>query len=66
MQGDWPQERGRIEERFARFDDRIGHIEKALDKIKDNSTWLMRLAVGAFLTLLGHVLLSFIQMGGLE
>lgn len=58
----WSEARGRVEEKFARFDDRVARIEKALERISDNSVWLIRLGVAALVTLAGHALVSYIQM----
>lgn len=52
----WEESRGRIEDRFAR-------MEESLKAIKDNGVWLLRVGVGALITLIGHAIVSFIQMG---
>lgn len=54
----WEESRGRIEDRFER-------IEETLKAIRDNSVWLIRLGVGALITLVGHMIVSFIQMSGM-
>lgn len=55
-----------IDERFMRVDDRIQRIEKTQERISENIVWLVRLGVGALLTLAAHALVSFIQMGGMK
>lgn len=51
----WEEARGRIEDRFER-------VEASLTAIRDNGVWLLRIGVGALVTLLGHMIVSFIQM----
>lgn len=53
----WEESRGRIEDRFE-------HIEKTLDRISANAAKLVWIGITAFLTLLGHAVISFIQMAG--
>lgn len=55
----WEEARGRIEDRFER-------VEESLEAIRDNGKWLLRVGVGALLTLIGHMIVSFIQMGGMK
>lgn len=53
----WEESRGRIEDRFDR-------IEKSLDRISVNVEKLVWVGLIAFLTLLGHAIVSYLQMHG--
>ena len=53
----WESSRGRIEDRFE-------HIEKSLDAIRASASKLVWIGITAFLALVGHAIVSFIQMGG--
>lgn len=51
----WEESRGRIEDRFKR-------VEESLQAIRENGVWLLRVGVGALITLVGHAIVSFLQM----
>ncbi|WP_121605296.1 hemolysin XhlA family protein [Virgibacillus sp. Bac332] len=47
----------RVESRLTRNETRTDHLEKKLDKIDSNTTWILRLIIGAFvMALLGLIL----------
>lgn len=57
-------EYGRWEESKGRIDDRFQRIEKTLESINGNTSKLIWIGLTAFLTLLGHVVVSYLQMKG--
>lgn len=47
----------RVDNRLTRNEARTDHLEKKLDKIDSNTTWILRLIIGAFvMALLGLIL----------
>lgn len=49
-----------LENRMTRTETRTDHLEKKLDKIENNTTWILRLIIGAFIT----AILGLIINGG--
>ncbi|WEG14013.1 hemolysin XhlA family protein [Pullulanibacillus sp. KACC 23026] len=41
---------GKLEQSQASLTTRVTNIEKILDKIDSNTTWILRLIIGAFIT----------------
>ena len=41
---------GNLEVRQTRTETRTDHLEQKLDRIESNTTWILRLIIGAFIT----------------
>lgn len=52
---------GKLENRQERIETRVDNIEKKLDKIDNNTTWILRLILGAFIM----ALIGLILKGGM-
>lgn len=53
--GSWDESKGRIA-------DKLDLHEEYLKAIRDNGTWLLRVGIGGLLTLVGHAIMSYLQM----